>query len=289
VLVLQMRRLKESLVSVALRLQVSIRVAQDDEHTIASLRKDALEAKKQSLNAQKQAEVAAEIIQTLKIEISSLRRQLRDLHLTRHSPDRGADMPPLSAGADVTQSNSFLEADADVERMMAKKPTYQLPPDLGGQPDKATPFQQWKMQEFLWTPDTASASIHHDKHTVDMMSDMATFEALGEFSHIQKPTRSMLGKSKRIPRRSGDGGNVVTLPSMGVSLRSSTSMVDVSRAYQAKVNPSTGMWGKKETFRENRARVNFWGGNSNSILEEGHTSPPKEPAAGGKQKGAVYV
>lgn len=34
-----------------------------------------------------------------------------------------------------------------------------LPAGTGGHPDKATPFQQWKMQQFVWTTDTPAGIL----------------------------------------------------------------------------------------------------------------------------------
>lgn len=33
-----------------------------------------------------------------------------------------------------------------------------LPPGTGGHPEKATPFQKWKMQQFVWTSDTPAGT-----------------------------------------------------------------------------------------------------------------------------------
>jgi hypothetical protein len=50
----QLRRMKESLVAVALRFQVAAKVAKDDETTIAALRKETEEARMESMINKKQ-------------------------------------------------------------------------------------------------------------------------------------------------------------------------------------------------------------------------------------------
>jgi len=62
---IQLRRMKEELVSTALRLQVATKIRQDDENTISSLRRVAEEARTEAIIANKQSHEANELIQSL--------------------------------------------------------------------------------------------------------------------------------------------------------------------------------------------------------------------------------
>lgn len=77
ILLVQLRRTKESLVAVALRLQVAIKVTQEDEYAISLLQQEIAEARANALLSNRQASVAAETIAALNLEISSLKRRLR--------------------------------------------------------------------------------------------------------------------------------------------------------------------------------------------------------------------
>jgi hypothetical protein len=65
------------LVAVALRLQVAIKVTQEDEYTISILQREIAEARSNAIVSNRQASVAAETIASLNLEISSLKRRLR--------------------------------------------------------------------------------------------------------------------------------------------------------------------------------------------------------------------
>ena len=65
------------MVAVALRLQVAIKVTQEDEYTISILQRDIAEARSNTIISSRQASVAAETIASLNLEISSLKRRLR--------------------------------------------------------------------------------------------------------------------------------------------------------------------------------------------------------------------
>lgn len=69
----QLRGLKESLVASALRLYVTNRIAEEDETLMDHLKQDALESKAQSLEAEKKANLAIEIVQDLTAEVKKLK------------------------------------------------------------------------------------------------------------------------------------------------------------------------------------------------------------------------
>lgn len=94
--------MKESLVAVALRLQVAVKVSQTDEQTTVELRKDCTTARKNALIANKRADAAAEIIQALKIEVSSLKRKLKEVELQQDVlPEPGNNSQHQNNMADV--------------------------------------------------------------------------------------------------------------------------------------------------------------------------------------------
>lgn len=154
----QITRLKEALVNSALRLQVAQRVINADETTIRELRKEASEARREQMASSKREEDAVRLIESLRIEISALKRQLRD---------RTAD-----AGATFSINNAFLtESDAEVTRMLERHGREPLRAARGGEdenengggspgagdkgspPKPLMPFQEWKLQHFIWAPD----------------------------------------------------------------------------------------------------------------------------------------
>ena len=59
----------------------------------------------------------------------------------------------------------FEDADAEVDEMFRNANKITFHPDTGGEPYKATGFQQWKIQKFLYSPDTPAGSLNHEKHT----------------------------------------------------------------------------------------------------------------------------
>lgn len=189
----QLRRMKEQLVSVALRLQVAVKVAQNDERTTVELRRDCSEAKINAAIANKRADEAAEIIQALKIEISCLKRKVRELQTSDE------ELP------DVSNAALHAIASAEVDKMSFNQANkVKFASNTGGHPERSTAFQQWKMQHFLWTPDTAAASQEHEKHTVDMMADAITAETLKGLNRFQYPIHSSVGKlKKRISENEG--------------------------------------------------------------------------------------
>lgn len=135
----QLRRLQESFVSVALRLQVAIRVAQDDELTILSLRKTAEESYNAAAIAEKQNKQAQDLVQTLRLEISSLKRKLRQAGVTGEDGlgDKGEagreDPASGSPGHHLTAyETAVIAADKDVDRMMKSEMTLHSVPHYAG-------------------------------------------------------------------------------------------------------------------------------------------------------------
>lgn len=221
----ELRRTKESLVSVALRLQVAIKVAQEDEYTIASLQQEVADARKEAIVSNKQATLAAEMTAQLNLEISALKRKLKSLEAEK-----------IAAGP-----NPNVLSDAEVNSMMSNDLiNISLLPNIGGDPNKATAFEKWKIQQFLYSPDTPAASESHDKHVVDMLT-MAATSANHKKRDITRPTQTLIAKMNK----------PVVLPEMNKS--KDTYQLDITR------------WGEIDNFEhENKARVNMWTSNSSN-------------------------
>ena len=172
-----MRRLKESLMATALKLQVSTQVVQCDATTIQYLRKDLEEAKK-SLNVSTQKETAAnDLIQSLRLEIIQLKRRLKE--------DQDANQHSHIATGSIAMIHQ--EADNQVKKMMSKRGVL-LNIEEGNElalinqnKEKTTHFQDWKMKKFIWAPDTPGGSVNRDDQVVEelLCAAMASFEAGG--------------------------------------------------------------------------------------------------------------
>ena len=158
---IQLRRMKEELVSTALRLQVATKIKQDDENTISSLRRVAEEARTEAIIANKQSHEANELIQSLKIEISSLKRKLKELTQLNNNSIMTGNMingkekydaiAEFSVKADHEVDNLFnkLTISEPLAQMIGKKTVKNMKVDN----DLITPFQVYKMEKYLYTPD----------------------------------------------------------------------------------------------------------------------------------------
>ena len=180
-----MRRLKESLVATSLKLQLAGKLAEADATTIQSLRKELFESRKAASISQKREEAASEIIQALRYEIAHLKRQVRDAKAESAS------------SATIGHSNLQQEADQFVDQLMRRRDITYSPERLTSTSGGAspTPFQQWKIENFLWAPDTPSASAYHDAEAVEQLMLAA----------IEQDK-----KNKKTPKQSSRGGRPAT-------------------------------------------------------------------------------
>jgi hypothetical protein len=192
--------MKENLVSIALKYQVAVRISEEDEQTMVFLRKELLEAKTNEKKFEKQAKEAHDLIRSLKTEVNVLKRKLNESvqgelksNVVHSSRQAKANLK------DSVGTHAFALADEEVDVMMNRSKSASFLPNSGGERVRVTPFQQWKIDRFVFTPDTPMASIDHDKHTVDMMAEYATKENTEFFSNmLSRPTKSQLGKMRRI-------------------------------------------------------------------------------------------
>lgn len=215
----ELRQMKEALVAVALRLQVSYQINDMDEMTMLELRKECSDARMAALSANKQFQEASDLILGLKREISSLKRQMKDVrNMDLPNPNAAPQLAPVASlsaafaspakkgeGAPIHiggHSSFGAEADAEVDRLMSK-PLYSpaplaLPPGRGlASPlrSKQTPFQDWKMQQFLYAPDTLAGSRNHDPLVVSLLTSAATRSQEAGASLFDRTTKSILAKS----------------------------------------------------------------------------------------------
>jgi hypothetical protein len=181
----QFRQMKEDLVAVALRLQVSNQMTGLDNFTISSLRNEVTEARRDASIANKQFIEASDCIMSLKREILSLKRKVKEIQ-SEHDEEEDPifTMPKDDTNAHGTTmgfggASSFgEEADRDVDRMMSSKIKISLLNGISTSA-KTTTFQEWKMQQFLFAPDTLAGSKNHDKTVVDLLNVEANKASVG--------------------------------------------------------------------------------------------------------------
>jgi hypothetical protein len=204
--------MKEVLVSTALQLQVSQKASADDELTINYLRKLATESKISEISAKKHALEASEVIESLKVEIASLKRQLKEpskqtntnsqssLYLNAINDYGEEETAPNNFSPAMSKfSNIFIDADVEVERMIATPKKNIFRPSTGGNPHRTTPFQQWKINKFIFSSDAPAGSIEHEKDTVDLLAEISTRESLNQLNPrpgFAKLSKSSIGKMK---------------------------------------------------------------------------------------------
>lgn len=269
----QLRRTKEALVATALKLQVAMKVAQEDQMTINSLQAMAEEAKAKEIEATKRSEEALEIINALNLEVNRMKRKIRN-----YESERQAQNP---TGILTAQQHQLMneQADDEVEDLLNEDAPIAAPKDISGHIlAQATPFDRWKMSEFLFTPDTPAASAAHDKHVVDMLVDATNHEIVGDF--VTRPTKGSIAKLKQ-SRSKGYANNetikaqLTTLGSNDYEVINGFGEIDFQtssptrpgtmdkedRKYFFNTAPEQ-QWGSKPVFnRDDMGRMNLWATN----------------------------
>jgi len=258
----ELRLMKESLISVALRLQVSREVNKMDETTIFELRKEIADARQSALSANKQFTEAADVITSLKREINSLKRQIKDVRnvdLTdpnaapRITAPVSSSSPPQQKGQGATinlggQSAFGMQADAEVDKLMMQ-PLYKPPLGPNGKPlksplkDTQTPFQDWKMQQYLYAPDTLEGSRNHDPLVVQLLHAAAAQAATGGAgaatgSLFDRTTKSIIAKT-----RAPDSKAEAEARELAASLHGLTLPAMKHKEKKAKEPGSKNIWG----------------------------------------------
>ncbi|RYG95469.1 hypothetical protein EON65_55935 [archaeon] len=165
-----------------------MKLSQEDEITMSQLLAQAEDSKARELVAKSKAEEATSIVNQLNLELVVLKRRLHALE-----SERAKEEPNIfSVQHQIAMTE---EADLEVEAMFQKEVQAQVPRNISERVlNDATPFERWKMNQFLYSTDTPAASKDHDSHVVDLLIDAAT-------AHLQdslrKPTASYVGKMKR--------------------------------------------------------------------------------------------
>jgi hypothetical protein len=196
----QFRQMKEDLVSIAMRVQVASQVAEVDNHTISSLRKEVTAARKEAFIANRQFGEATDAIVGLKREITALKRKLKEVQTEQKEDDKpmNVTMPQevLSGGAMLGAASSFADkADHEVDSLMSRKINIPLPNGISTS-SKTTTFQEWKMQQFLYAPDTLAGSKNHDKSAVDLLNKAASEQSFSSGDVFHRSTRSIAAKQR---------------------------------------------------------------------------------------------
>lgn len=307
----QLRRTKESLISVALRLQVAIKVSKEDEITIASLQTQALDARTKELLANRQAHEAAEMINSLTLEINALKRKLK-----AHSDAEKSQLEKINAQNNQMQNEI---ADFEVDEMNEQKDMDKIIPltnaaVLGDNkpPATATPFERWKMNQFLYSPDTPAAAANHDKHVVDMLLEAATAEFDDD---IHRPTRSGIAKYSRrsltpmglkplLKSASAQGGlKQSTILGADIFENLAAEFLKTSdpdahyipshhkpdQTYFLSKSQPAAMWGQGQRFdKTNMGRMNLWTAGQSAVANDSSrtaagaaSSPPPLTTGGG--------
>lgn len=243
------RQMKEELVSVSLRLQVASELSNVDFNTIKTLRHEITDSRSEALIAQRQFNEAQSAILSLKREIASMKRKLKDN--SSEAADAAAaekqqqttkaishEISSLGSGGEGKKevpvglggTSSFAQiADGEVDKFMSRKIKIPLPNGISTNA-KTTTFQEWKMQRFLYAPDTLAASKNHDKTVVDLLNKAASEESFTSGDVMHRTTRSVAAKSKplgddkfaaSVNRREGTDEEIAkSLASIGVILPS---------------------------------------------------------------------
>jgi hypothetical protein len=122
-------------------------MVEEDEFTITALQNEATEARKNALVANKQSVEATEMISLLNIEINSLKRKIRAIESEK-----------IKRTGDGSYQAIATIADQEVDTMLRNNESFT---SLSSSPTHvktatATPFQRWKIEQFLYAPDATT-------------------------------------------------------------------------------------------------------------------------------------
>lgn len=196
----ELKRLKESLVSISMRFNAALKTSQDDETILSVLRKEAQEGRTEATIAKKQSAVATEMIQSLKLEVNLLKKRLNEV---QSEGGHGRHHLPLqtSTTSNVNHNTSLgIIADKEVDEMFSKLriDADRAPPSsvvLGNSDfNQPTTFQQWKIRNYIYTADAPSGSEFHDKHTIDMLAELSSASNYEDLKKFQRQTKSSISK-----------------------------------------------------------------------------------------------
>jgi len=126
------------------------------------------------------------MVGSLNYEINLLRRKLKISEGEKSAANN----------ANENYQMSYAAADAEVDQMLADTgSSFAATKFVDRQQElSATPFEKWKMNQFLFSPDTPAASEEHDKAVVQMLLEASAAQFNDDF---RKPTKSGIAKMKR--------------------------------------------------------------------------------------------
>lgn len=209
----KMREMKKHLVSIGLHYQVVAKQTKDDAKALMHLRNDALKAKTDELVARKQVETAFQLIQSLNLEISSLKRTLKDIQ---------NDNTKLSA----TDQN-LRDTTAGGASGYGGGVTGKLGNDFGAlfaasaQPDefvqgvfsagpRVETFEEWKIKKWIKPSDQKKETVAVENHVVQMLAEAATAESLSRLtidaSMVDKIRKGKLHMNAYFKEKHSSGG-----------------------------------------------------------------------------------
>ena len=165
-----------------------MKVSQEDELTISSLQQQAADSKTKEILANRNAQEAADMVSSLNFEINQLKRRLKIAE---------GDKIGSSSSTTGHEQTSYAAADAEVDAMLGLNRGAFQPTKFVDKPfvESATPFERWKMNQFIYSPDTPAASEEYDRQVVQMLLDASTQEFSQDF---RKPTKAGIAKLKRV-------------------------------------------------------------------------------------------
>jgi hypothetical protein len=169
-------------------LQVAIKVTQEDEATISMLQTQAADSKMKEILALRNAQEASDMITSLNFEINLLKRKLKIAEA-----DKQGTIPGTSSNE--MYQMSYAAADSEVDAMLGGADAFGATRFVEKQiAESATPFERWKMNQFLYSPDTPAASEQYDKEVVLMLLEASQQDFNDDF---RKPTKAGIAKMKK--------------------------------------------------------------------------------------------
>lgn len=173
--------MKKHLLLIGLKFQISTQITKDDSKTIQYLRNEALKAKIEELIATKQVADANELIQSLRLEVSSLRRSLAQIQAAK-----------VKGMYNFTDSQRTIEKEGTTIPSTPVLPTVPLAPvaplaaEEPLQTDSVLSFQEWKLKNWVNPADkiviSENARQVHENHIIDLLAESATKESLSKLS-----------------------------------------------------------------------------------------------------------
>lgn len=113
----QLRGLKESLVTSALKVYLTNRITDEDGISMDSLREQAVQSKTRYLEAEKRAKAAAEIVHDLTVEVNILKKAVT-------APNSGNSKVLQTATGKGTDKGDMQRDEVDLKLVMSKVPTF---------------------------------------------------------------------------------------------------------------------------------------------------------------------